>query len=55
LGIEIWDLNQARLTCLAVFFGTFFVKNVEQKRWHKMKKLKRHIVAYEILDFFMLI
>jgi hypothetical protein len=39
LGIEIWDLNQARLTCLIVFFGTFLVKNdVDAKREHKMKK-----------------
>jgi hypothetical protein len=38
------------------FLGTFLVKkNVEPKRWHKMKKFKRHIVAYEISDFFMLI
>jgi hypothetical protein len=52
----MWDLNQARLTCLTVFFGTFLVKkNVEPKQWHKMKKIKRHIVAYEISDFCMLI
>jgi hypothetical protein len=51
LGIEMWDLNQSRLTCLAVFFGTFFVKkHVETKRWHQMNKFKRQIVAYEILD-----
>jgi hypothetical protein len=38
-GIEIWDLNQTRLTCLTVFFGTFLIKkNVETKRGHKMKK-----------------
>jgi hypothetical protein len=45
-------LNQAPLTCLTVFFGTFLVKkNVERKRGHKMKKFKRHIVAYKISDF----
>jgi hypothetical protein len=33
-------------------FGTFLVKkNVEPKRWHKMKKFKRNIEAYEISDF----
>jgi hypothetical protein len=38
------------------FFGTVLVKkNVEPKQWHKMKKIKRHFVAYEILDFNMLI
>jgi hypothetical protein len=48
-------LNQARLTCLIAFFGTFLVKkNVETKRCHKMKKFKRRIVAYETLDFFYL-
>jgi hypothetical protein len=53
LGIEIWDLNQARLT---VLFGTFLVKkNVEPKQWHKMTTFKRHFVAYEISNFFMLI
>jgi hypothetical protein len=52
----MWDLNQARLTCLTVFFGTFLVKkNVEPKKWHKMKKIKRHFVVYEFSDFFMLV
>jgi hypothetical protein len=56
LGIEIWDLNQARLTCLTVFCGTFLVKkNVDAKRGHKMKKFKRQIVDYEISGFGMLI
>jgi hypothetical protein len=56
LGIEIWDLNQARLTCLIVFFGTFLVKNdVDAKRVHKIKKFKRQVVDYEISDFCMLI
>jgi hypothetical protein len=56
LGIEIWDLNQARLTCLTVFFGTFLVKNnVDAKRGHKIKKINRHIVVYEISDFCILI
>jgi hypothetical protein len=55
LVIEIWDLNQARPTFSTVFFGTFLVKqNVETKRWHKTRKLKRQIVVYEISDFFML-
>jgi hypothetical protein len=48
--------NQARLTWLTVFFGTFLVeKNVDLKQWHKMKKFKRHFVAYEISDFCVLI
>jgi hypothetical protein len=52
----MWDLNQARLTCLTVFFGTFLVKkNVEPKQWHKMKKIKRHFVADKISGFFMLV
>jgi hypothetical protein len=56
LGIEIWDLNLAGVTCLTVFFGTFLVKkNVEPKQWHKMKKFKRHFVANEISDFVTLI
>jgi hypothetical protein len=48
-----WDLNQTRLTCLTVFIGTFLVKkNVKPKRWHKMRKFKRHIlIVYEISDF----
>jgi hypothetical protein len=49
LGIEAWDLNQAPLTCLTVFFGTFLVKNnMDAKRGHKMKKIKRQLVDYEI-------
>jgi hypothetical protein len=49
LGIEIWDLDQERLTCLTVFLGTFLVKkNVDAKRGHKMKKFKRQCVDYEI-------
>jgi hypothetical protein len=56
LGIEIWDLNQARLTCLIGFFGTFLVKNnVDAKREHKMKEFKRQVVDCEISDFGMLI
>jgi hypothetical protein len=52
MGIEICDLNQARLTCLTVFFGTFLVKkNVEPKQWHKIKKFERHFVAYKISNF----
>jgi hypothetical protein len=56
LGIEIWDLNQARLTCLIVFFGTLLVKNdVDAIRVQKIKKFKRQVVDYEISDFCMLI
>jgi hypothetical protein len=35
------------------FFGTFLVKkNMEPKQWHKMKKFKRHILAYKITNFY---
>jgi hypothetical protein len=56
LVIEIWDMNQARPSFLSDFFCTFlFKKNVETKRWHKMRKSKHKIVAYEISIFFVLI
>jgi hypothetical protein len=36
------------------FFCNFLVKkNVEPKRWHKMRNFKNHIVAYEISDVLM--
>jgi hypothetical protein len=49
-------MNQAHSTFLTVFLGTFLVKkNVgikRIKRWYKIKKFKRQIVAYEILNVF---
>jgi hypothetical protein len=53
---RIWFLPLENMFFFVELFRHFFgLKNVEPKRWHKMKKFKRHIVAYEISDFFMLL
>jgi hypothetical protein len=53
---KLWQVIISRLSIGTKYFALWpFIGFERQNRWHKMKKYKRQMVAYEISDFSMLI